>query len=427
MNIPPVCQITSNIDEILWYQPRINVNLVFGENKASDGGYIIGMSDEESAFVSGLIKIKKPQKILECGAHNGGTTAVILETLSLMYSGSKVYSVDLNVDAKSKENISKYFPQYNDNVDFFLGNDVSYFLNNIGKDIDMVILDSAHFVPGEILNFLTIFPYLKEGATIILHDINLSLSETDDDFIRNVGRRNIIACRVLYDSVVGEKVTPNFNWGPGINYPNIGSFTTNSDTAKYIVNVFGALLLPWRFMPSSNFLKSILSNILSNYSISYYEFVKYVIKRQIKFIIQQKDLRIKYFEFGLLELSVTVGEYAFVGAGDFCKSILTDIPNSLKPKVIFDSYPQKLGPGDISYQVENINDIYKFQSLKALIIMSDRYHKEIEERITSISNNLKIINPFELPIHESSQLQFNMIPTKEENNHAWSLTPMKNS
>ena len=101
MNIPPVCEITKSVDEILWYQPRLNVDLVFVENKSPEGGYMIGMSDEESAFLSGLIKLRAPQKILECGSHNGGTTAVILETLSLISSASKLYSVDLNLYAKS--------------------------------------------------------------------------------------------------------------------------------------------------------------------------------------------------------------------------------------------------------------------------------------------------------------------------------------
>jgi len=427
MNIPHVCEITKSVDEILWCQPRLNVDLVFGESESPEGGYMIGMSDEESAFLSGLIKLKAPQKILECGAHNGGTTAVILETLSLISSASKLYSVDLNLHAKSEENINKYFPKYRNNVCFFLGNDVSHFLDDIGKEIDMVILDSAHFVPGEILNFLTIFPYLKEGATIILHDITLSLSEADDDFIRDVGRRDIIACRVLYDAVVGEKITPNFKWGPGMNYPNIGSFTVNSDTAKYIENVFGSLMLPWRFMPSSKFLKGILSNILSNYPISYYAFVRNVIQRQIKFIVQQKDLRIKYFEFGLQELSVNAEEYGFVGAGDFCKSILTGITSSLRPRAIFDTFPQKCVGWGIDLQIESINAIDKFPNLRVLIITSDRFHKEIEEKIISMKKDLRIINPFELPIHESTQLQFNMVSTKEELKHAWSLIPTADS
>jgi len=424
MQIRAVSEITKNVTDILWFQPRNNVDIVFGLNESPDGGYMIGMSDEESAFLSGLIRLRSPQKILECGAHNGGTTAVILETLSLMSSTSKLHSVDLNKHALSESNIKRHFPQYNDNVIFYRGEDVSYFLTDIGKDIDMVILDAAHFVPGEILNFLTILPYLKEGATIILHDIALSLSENEDDFIKSVGRHNIIACRVLYDTVVAEKITPDFNWGPGINYPNIGSFIVNNDTVKYIENVLGSLLLPWRFMPSSKYLKNVLSNIHENYPISYYYFIKKVIHRQIKFIIQQEELRIKYFEFGLKEISETIGEYGFVGAGFFCKSILTGIQNSMHPKVIFDTFPQSCSGFD--FHIQSIEAISKFPNMKVLIITSDRHHKEIEEKLISMSISLIIINPFEYPIHESSQLQFSMLLNNEEFNNNWSLMPTIN-
>ena len=40
------------------------------------------MSEFESAFVCGLIKEKRPKKILEIGVAGGGTTAIVMQCLN---------------------------------------------------------------------------------------------------------------------------------------------------------------------------------------------------------------------------------------------------------------------------------------------------------------------------------------------------------
>lgn len=44
-------------------------------------------------------------------------------------------------------------------------------MENIGKEIDMVLIDSAHFEPGEILDFIIVLPFLKQEAIVVMHDI----------------------------------------------------------------------------------------------------------------------------------------------------------------------------------------------------------------------------------------------------------------
>jgi len=44
-------------------------------------------------------------------------------------------------------------------------------MKSIGNNIDMVFIDSAHFEPGEILDFLIVLPFLKEEAIVMFHDI----------------------------------------------------------------------------------------------------------------------------------------------------------------------------------------------------------------------------------------------------------------
>ena len=35
----------------------------------------------------------------------------------------------------------------------------------------MILIDSAHFEPGEIMDFLIVLPFLKKGAIVRFHDI----------------------------------------------------------------------------------------------------------------------------------------------------------------------------------------------------------------------------------------------------------------
>ena len=56
------------------------------------------MSEWQLSFLCGLLKNNNPKKIVEIGVSAGGTTAVIMETLRLMDSNAKLYSVDYSVD-----------------------------------------------------------------------------------------------------------------------------------------------------------------------------------------------------------------------------------------------------------------------------------------------------------------------------------------
>ena len=50
-------------------------------------------------------------------------------------------------------------------------------MENISNNIDMVFIDSAHFEPGEILDFLIVLPFLKEGAIVGFHDIGNQITK----------------------------------------------------------------------------------------------------------------------------------------------------------------------------------------------------------------------------------------------------------
>lgn len=114
-------------------------------------------------------------------------------------------------------------------------------IEEIGGDIDFVILDTAHVLPGEILDFIAVLPYLKKDAVVVLHDImeNQRVFKQADQQ----------ATAALFSAVVADKF---FNFNTVFvdfmhNYPNIGAFQINEHTRANIENVFLTLVLRWSY------------------------------------------------------------------------------------------------------------------------------------------------------------------------------------
>lgn len=252
----------------LFYEPRkialSKVNLITREPE---------MSEFDSAFVCGMIKEFKPKKILEVGVAAGGSTAILLECIDMLglRNECEVISVDLSEiywrdvgTAFSRKsgflaeeyllNTAKSF-----NHKFLLGNVLPHYIEDIGGNIDMVILDTAHMLPGEVLDIITVLPFLSKDAKVILHDVALSHYKQD----------YYIATQVLFDSIVADKIVPlDLFPDHNIPLPNIAAFTVTSDTTKYIESEFYALTLPWRYMPTDDELNSYRTFFSKHYNAS---------------------------------------------------------------------------------------------------------------------------------------------------------------
>lgn len=227
----------------LFYEPiKIKNNL---SNSGAE------MSEWQSAFVCGLIKEFKPKKILEVGVAAGGTTAIILNCISILGLDAEVYSVDTSAyyyRDKSKKTgyLAQECKQYLNNTvkhKMYTGGVLPEYIDEIGSDIDLLILDTVHKLPGEILDFLVCFPYLKNGSIVVLHDIILN----------QLGRSACIdsyATKVLLTSVTGEMIMCKGDDTPWIS-PGIGAFLITDDTRKYIASVFSALTITWNYIPES--------------------------------------------------------------------------------------------------------------------------------------------------------------------------------
>ena len=124
---------------------------------------------------------------------------------------------------------------------FHLGKFLPQVIDEIGGDIDFVILDTVHMLPGEVLDFIAVLPYLKIGSVVVLHDVVLNQQYQE--------RESYFATGALFSAVSAENFL-NFDEQGAYRYPNIGAFKITEQTKPYIDNVFLALVLCWMYLPS---------------------------------------------------------------------------------------------------------------------------------------------------------------------------------
>lgn len=228
----------------LFYDPRAEVCKNTAVNEW------IEMSEFESAFLCGLLRKRCPKKVLEVGVAGGGTTAVMLQCLDLLIENEvcEMYSVDLSknfyrvpsrptgfVASEIKTRIKPSIKHT-----FLLGDILPSWLDSIGNEIDFVVLDTMHILPGELLDFLAVLPYLTPDACVVLHDIAAS---------HLWGNSSTYATQLLLDVVTAEKIVM-VDQERAYHYPNIGAFIVNKDTRSYVKDCFHALTLPWSYLPT---------------------------------------------------------------------------------------------------------------------------------------------------------------------------------
>jgi predicted O-methyltransferase YrrM len=200
----------------------------------------VQMSEPEMRFLSLLIKRYRPEKIVEIGVADGGSSVIILNAA---HKGAKLYSIDVSADKKIGREVHRYFSKkITNNRKLYTGNITAKFIEEIGEKIDFVFIDTVHSNPGEILDFLQILPYLSEGAVIVFHDVSCHL----------FAGQNLWTNCVLLSTIRGRKITPsrtscNKSWPYDVRtpIPNIGAIKLEKNQKRFIFDYFNLLALPW--------------------------------------------------------------------------------------------------------------------------------------------------------------------------------------
>lgn len=243
------------------------------------------MIDSEHGFLCGLIRDRRPKSIVEVGVAEGGTTAIILNCIQELSLDCTLISIDLSKQLyydNTKETgwvlkrLARMKPEAFDpsKQKFVLGNVLPVWLDSIPKkSIDFLILDTMHVMPGETLDFIAAFPYLSEDAVVVLHDVRYSYVSGDP---------RGIATTVLFQSVVADKFLNN-----QAKYPNIAAFQLNTDTSKYMCNVFTALITTWSYLPEEKHLREYEKVFAANYPAEYLCIYRQALKEARQFFANQ--------------------------------------------------------------------------------------------------------------------------------------------
>ena len=228
------------------------------------------MATPEKKFLFGLVRHFKPKNILEIGVSSGGGSGLMLQAMKDMKE-STLTSIDKTEYAYRYPDKPVGFVALRENANhpqwtLITGKDPSEVIENLNKKFDFAVIDTAHVHPIETLNFLSVLPFLQDGAIVVLHDLSLYMDQFPDLFSF---RRFSLATKFLFNSVASEKITISSNDKEYISkyiLPNIGAFQITSDTWKYIDGVFHSLTIPWLFFPDNDTLDSIRNIVKNHYA-----------------------------------------------------------------------------------------------------------------------------------------------------------------
>lgn len=230
------------------------------------------MSQHDRDFFNSVLLRKKPKKILEIGVAKGASSVIILNAIKDIES-AHLYSCDYsedcyNLSGKKTGFVVDNYPDLAEKQTLYTGGLTSDFIDEIGGDIDLCFIDTMHVCPGEILDFLLIYPYLKPDATIILHDINLQMVKSNYP--------NFHATNILFSVLSGKKLLP-----PLVSHesslvtdklPNIGAIELNSDIN--ILDLFTVLGIRWSYRLKSEEIKNIkkhFARFYDEYLLKYFD------------------------------------------------------------------------------------------------------------------------------------------------------------
>ncbi|WP_407382077.1 class I SAM-dependent methyltransferase [Methanobrevibacter sp.] len=206
----------------------------------------VEMSNDEIWFLKHFIKTYKPKKIVEIGVASGGNTVNILKWKE---KDAKLFSVDISTYWwKDKTKLTGFMASEmggDENWKLYNGYDYLDVYEEIGNDIDCIIIDTTHVMPGECLTFLATLPQLKDGCIVILHDIHLNMVR-----YRRQRFEKIDAAQICTGLLFGS-VRSNMKWILKTDsVSNIGAFVVDEGTRANIKDLFHTLCTSWHMFPS---------------------------------------------------------------------------------------------------------------------------------------------------------------------------------
>jgi len=236
----------------------------------------------ESEFLNATLLRAKPQKVLEVGVSSGASTVVLANALK--ETGGKLYSIDLSKTyyrepSKPCGFIMEKYPELKSNHKQYLGGIACTFLDEIGNGIDFALIDTAHVFPGELLDFLMVYPYLSADATVVFHDTSLNLAmDSDNPYLNNPYIEKAFVTGTVCSAIAGEKYQPALDYATNSRFPspNITAIKRTPETDQRLWEVFNLLVHTWEYPLSEEHLAQLVRHFERWYPKEAVEFFKRV-------------------------------------------------------------------------------------------------------------------------------------------------------
>jgi predicted O-methyltransferase YrrM len=236
------------------------------------------MNQAEREFLNALILRHKPKNLLELGVSAGGASVVILNAIKNI-ENAKLHSIDYcenwYKDSSKKSGwIVEHYPVIKQKLELHTGGMSFTFIENIGKYIDFVLIDTMHCCPGEILDILMVLPFLADDAIVVFHDTNLHTQNKKgkphcsitEGFVGNL----------LISSLFGEKILQgNFDRKKcNCPFPNIAAVQLKKESKEHAFELFNLLTLKWNYLPEKDELQKLVDFIEKYYGSYFADYFK---------------------------------------------------------------------------------------------------------------------------------------------------------
>lgn len=237
------------------------------------------MSTSEQEFLTDIVRLYKPKKLLELGVASGSSSVLLLNTIKDI-PDSHLTSIDYSTSyyrdkTKNSGFIVNEYPDLKQKWTLYTGGMASEFMEKIGKDIDFCFIDTMHSLPGEVLDFLLVLPYLKPNAIIVFHDTNLHTWGNWPQCTSN---------NMLVSAISGEKIIPEtfeniffhntLKTDFQMYFPNVTGIILDGTQKEKVWDIFNLLTQKWKYSLKSEdviSIKSILKKYYSNFYVQMFD------------------------------------------------------------------------------------------------------------------------------------------------------------
>ena len=362
------------------------------------------MSMREIEFLNSIILRYKPKKCLELGIAAGSSSVVLLnaikdspsaELISFDYSDN--YYRD---DSKKTGFLVDSYPNLKQKWRRYTGCLISECIEKIGDGIDFCFIDTMHKLPGEILDFILVLPYLNKNAIVVLHDTNLQTM--DCNFISN--SNNILISSLTGEKLILQDVEKTFfhqieKRETYIPFANIAGVRLDGSQKERVWDIFNLLTLKWRYIPRDKDISSAKKLIAKNYSSFYsrmfdeiYDFQINAAK-QVKDVIDYRILDKKEKILSCIEKGLFLKQFPksviLYGAGSLAKALIPKIKDTTQIDFIIDNNVE--GKFE-NIPVKTLRGIQSKDLEKVVVVTVFQCFEEIKRELSDKFNSVDVIN-----------------------------------